>query len=89
MNTMLELDYDLHDLHRQLISLQVSDYLESLKDNLNPSSPLYMFVSKKFSSGKSTSRLKFGFSARSRCFAFPSILRGIPSRIHGHTISWK
>jgi len=45
MNTMLELDYDLHDLHRWLISLQASDYLESLKDNLNPCSPpFYVFI---------------------------------------------
>lgn len=44
-NTLLELDFDRHDVFNQLLSLQISNYMETLIDDLNNSlPPFYAFA---------------------------------------------
>lgn len=43
-NTMLELEFDRHDVFTQLLSLDLSEYIETFIDNINPSlPPFYTF----------------------------------------------
>ena len=45
-NTIIDLDYDSEDIREELLTLETSDYIKTVKDTIRPDTPNYWIFSK-------------------------------------------